>query len=318
MAGKDGAEQSQLADLLRDAAARPDKLHFVHYSCSLTVGDPAEKEVGFICVLRGSGPSVTFDAWRDGEEAALRQFADFVNKNSDRVWLGWRFLRSDYGFAHISVRARCLAGLEIVVPAQTLDVKDLLKRNFGQEFADHPRLEGAARLNNVTTTGLLTAERAAQAYKAKNWPAMRVNIERRAAIIQDLFWLAARGEFVPKTQPDPIDSTLSLTKRSTERGEGRAKLIAALTKRHEYANDGDGQSTASGYLGGVALANALGIPATRRNAFAQNLMRQRKILVDDCWHEVRDPQPNSPRYLYRVDSPQLRDLAAEYRTPKPT
>jgi hypothetical protein len=31
---------------------------------------------------------------------------------------------------------------------------------------------------------------------------------------------------------------------------------------------------------------------------------------------VHDPRPNSPRFLYRADSPKLRDLAAAYKHPK--
>lgn len=68
-----------------------------------------------------------------------------------------------------------------------------------------------------------------------------------------------------------------------------------------------------GYLGSAALADVLGIPESRRNAFKQRLMRERDKLGDDCWHEVVDPRPNSPRYLYRVDSPEVKRLAEGYQ-----
>jgi hypothetical protein len=71
----------------------------------------------------------------------------------------------------------------------------------------------------------------------------------------------------------------------------------------------------TGFLGGAALANALGVHATRREAFFRQLERQRMSLGDDCWHEVREPRPNSPRFLYRADSPKLLDLAADYKNP---
>jgi hypothetical protein len=63
-------------------------------------------------------------------------------------------------------------------------------------------------------------------------------------------------------------------------------------------------------------ADALGVHATRREAFFRQLERQRKALGDDSWHEVREPRPNSPRFLYRADSSKLRDLAATYTNPK--
>jgi hypothetical protein len=73
----------------------------------------------------------------------------------------------------------------------------------------------------------------------------------------------------------------------------------------------------TGFLGGAALADALGVHGTRRDAFFRQLERQRTSLGDDCWHEVHEPRPNSPRFLYRVDSPEMRQLAKAYKDPKP-
>ena len=73
----------------------------------------------------------------------------------------------------------------------------------------------------------------------------------------------------------------------------------------------------TGFLGGAELADALGIHATRRDAFSRQLSRKRKSLEDFGWHEVREPRPHSPRFLYRPDFPKLRDLAAVYTKPKP-
>jgi hypothetical protein len=94
------------------------------------------------------------------------------------------------------------------------------------------------------------------------------------------------------------------------------ELRARLLTSDVSAGTSDGQLAEIGFLGGTALADALGIHATRRDAFFRQLERQRISLGDDCWHEVREPRPNSPRFLYRVDSPKLRDLAAAYKNPK--
>jgi hypothetical protein len=79
---------------------------------------------------------------------------------------------------------------------------------------------------------------------------------------------------------------------------------------------GSGSRSLTGFLGGADLAEALNIDPTRRQAFFRQLERQRLHLGDNCWHEVRDPRPNSPRFLYLVDSPKLRYLAAGYKTPQ--
>lgn len=74
--------------------------------------------------------------------------------------------------------------------------------------------------------------------------------------------------------------------------------------------------TRIGYLGGTDLADALGVHASRRDAFFRQLERKRTSLGDDSWQEVYDPRPNSPRFQYRVDSAQLVQLAAAYQNPK--
>jgi hypothetical protein len=85
----------------------------------------------------------------------------------------------------------------------------------------------------------------------------------------------------------------------------------------ELGNAGGVPESRSGFLGGADLADAMRIHLTRRDAFFRQLERQRKHLGDDCWHEVHNPRPNSPRFLYRVDSPKLQELATAYKAPKP-
>jgi hypothetical protein len=76
-------------------------------------------------------------------------------------------------------------------------------------------------------------------------------------------------------------------------------------------------SAPSGFLGGRALAVALGVHPSRREAFFVQLQRKRISLGDDCWIQVADKGPNRPEFLYRADSPHLRNLAAAYVKPKP-
>ena len=83
---------------------------------------------------------------------------------------------------------------------------------------------------------------------------------------------------------------------------------------------GPGLDKTTGYLGGEALADAMGVHPTRQVAFAQQLLRQRTNISGECWLEwleVRDPQTRNPKFIYLADSPKLRELAADYKTPKP-
>jgi hypothetical protein len=72
-----------------------------------------------------------------------------------------------------------------------------------------------------------------------------------------------------------------------------------------------------GFLGGTALADALGVHPSRRDAFFKQLERDRISLGDENWQEVSNRRANTPRYLYRADSPKLREMANAYKEPKP-
>ena len=67
---------------------------------------------------------------------------------------------------------------------------------------------------------------------------------------------APLAEATPPAQPR--------AKRSTERGEGRAKLIAALTKHHKYA---DGSCLNLDPIGNNELARLAGVSESTASAF---------------------------------------------------
>jgi len=72
----------------------------------------------------------------------------------------------------------------------------------------------------------------------------------------------------------------------------------------------------TGFLGGKELADALGIPPEHVDTFLRQVSRLREQpgeLPDTDWMEVTDRPRNQPRFLYRVDSPKIQDLARRYR-----
>lgn len=68
----------------------------------------------------------------------------------------------------------------------------------------------------------------------------------------------------------------------------------------------------SGFMGVTALAKAFGVPKARMDSFKKRLERERMGLGDDAFHEVREPRPNSPRFLYHASSSRIQEIAAEY------
>ena len=67
------------------------------------------------------------------------------------------------------------------------------------------------------------------------------------------------------------------------------------------------------FMGLSALADALGVPDAKKEAFRRKLERVRLELGDDGFHEVKDPPRNTERYLYNASHPQIQKLATKYR-----
>ncbi len=79
----------------------------------------------------------------------------------------------------------------------------------------------------------------------------------------------------------------------------------------QFSSDGP-----SGFLGVSELFAALGIPESQQDNFAQALSRNRRDLGDSNFHEVREPRPNAPKFLYRANAPELLRIAKRYQKPK--
>ena len=119
-----------------------------------------------------------------------------------------------------------------------------------------------------------------------------------------------------------IDGVIQRLRADTELGNDKAKLADeakadAESGRTAEPTDDSTPDVLNSFLGGKDLANALGVHPSRRDAFWRQLERKRLKLGDDNWHEVREPRPNSPRFLYREYSPRIRELAVAYTRPKP-
>ena len=132
----------------------------------------------------------------------------------------------------------------------------------------------------------------------------------------------ARAAQIAAEPATPAKKSVAPTDGLSTKAADLAPIPANMTKTEVDGGtptDAKGEhspESPTGYLGGASLADAFGIHATRRDAFFRQLERQRLKLGDDSWHEVREPRPNSPRFLYRADSPKVCEVAAAYKKPK--
>lgn len=147
--------------------------------------------------------------------------------------------------------------------------------------------------------------------------------------------IKATADDVPVQLGASEEGAATSAERTTPQQENRDNASAVQRQLHGLASrvrsDTEGKSTGgstatavdvpdakrvSGFVGGTGLIEALGVHPTQRSAFFRQLERKRLELGDDCWHEVREPRPNQPRFIYRVDSPKLQSLAAKYQQPR--
>jgi hypothetical protein len=126
-----------------------------------------------------------------------------------------------------------------------------------------------------------------------------------------------RGQLRIKISADVQSEACRILSNEAELACERFRVSSAGTHRLLAHESDPLPASPIGFLGGAELADALGVHATRRSAFFQQLTRKRKQLGDECWDEVSNPRANSPQFLYRVDSPKIHDLAAGYKTTKP-
>lgn len=70
-----------------------------------------------------------------------------------------------------------------------------------------------------------------------------------------------------------------------------------------------------GYFGGRELVNELGILEANSDAFFKQLERSRPALIaDGACLAIADSGPNRPKFVYRVDSDAIREIAAKYQS----
>jgi hypothetical protein len=118
---------------------------------------------------------------------------------------------------------------------------------------------------------------------------------------------------LPEQDVPPQQEALPQQQAPTEQ---EAATVPAAQPGSDAGDPGESMTAKplGGFLSGKELAEAFGIPKSRREAFLKTLHRARLKLGDGCWMEPPDRRQNAPRFLYKADSPTVQALVAKYKT----
>lgn len=263
---------------------------------------------------------------------AMRHFAHLAAQEAD----DWAILkRQDFSAeSYQALVLLCLGGLAEHLVRQTHDVegvRHVLRARVVGDYFKQFELSSRHQAENHFGSGHSAGTR-----QGPEIEAMRLTGEGLAISEDDARFLLGRIQAGVPASPGHIEwlgwETLGTTADSsddqldTAEGALEASLGTSVDAEQDVEPAGDLVSSPAeeshlksaalaGFVGGADLADALGIHPTRRNAFFRQLERRRRELGDANWHEVREPRPNTPRFIYRVDSPAIRSLAADYQEP---
>jgi hypothetical protein len=121
-------------------------------------------------------------------------------------------------------------------PAATLD-PDIVAKHLG-ELWQMIDLTGLPDASEITAEVTIEADMAAQKLQSAREPALQADWTVRTDLPGTASPVPTTAVATPLDSEETGDRKATRPKRSTQKGEGQAKLIAALTKHHQYADGG--------------------------------------------------------------------------------
>jgi hypothetical protein len=182
-------------------------LYVVHYSTESLTADPGRTPRVFAVAARHavSGQVATFAAHRSAEQrgerisrqprqlekleaAFLQEFFAFLADRPSAVWLHWNMNGPRFGFEALAQRYRLHWGSPPDLPplCQRFDLAAFLKRRFGVDYVDNPRLESLMRLNDLIGAPYLGQEKAGDAWRRGDWAGLEGSLVSKLGAIEAL------------------------------------------------------------------------------------------------------------------------------------
>jgi hypothetical protein len=129
------------------------------------------------------------------ERELLKQFYDFVLERRDRYWVHWNMRNVVFGFEHIEHRFRVLNQKDPpIIPVENrINLNDVLKRRYGSDYVDDPRMPTLMNLNGGLVQGFLTGKEESEAFAAKDFIRMHTSTIAKVGFFSFVIGSALKG-----------------------------------------------------------------------------------------------------------------------------
>lgn len=172
---------------IKDIKKNPENYYIIHYSCQSLYDDnealspritsiainhyATEQTVSFSTHSIAEELHIPRENVRDRfdevERELLSEFYAFIRDRRDKYWIHWNMRNLTYGFEHLEHRYRVLGGNDApIIPVERrLNLNDLLRDRYGDEYAKHPKLKSLMEMNGGIHRHFLTGEEEVQAFE---------------------------------------------------------------------------------------------------------------------------------------------------------
>lgn len=153
----------------------------------------------------------------------LSRFYKFARDRRLMHWVHWNMRGQIFGFEHLEHRYRKLTGLDAPnIPVEVrLNLNDILRERYGQDYAPHQQLPNLMRLQGDMPKGFLEGKEEAECFSRREFIRMNESTNTKVHFFRHVIELALRGKLktAGRSLADRIDQLL----------ESRTSRVLAFT-----------------------------------------------------------------------------------------
>lgn len=183
-------ERNEARKILDKIEKSPELYYFIHYSCesffdtkgsrtprvcaiaikSVATGQIESFSIHEYAEILGISSNEIESKYSEIEKVMLDSYFNFLNSHRDMNYIHVNMRDKNFGFRAIEQRYKVLKGKPFeVLDAKKVDFAILLKKLFGYNYIEHPRMENLYKLNNIQAPMFLSGQLEAAAFKAKEY-----------------------------------------------------------------------------------------------------------------------------------------------------
>lgn len=118
------------------------------------------------------------------EKHMLTKFYEFVNKKNGYTWVHWNMKSSQFGFTALEERYRMFNESPIFIEdIKKIDLANLFKKIYGNDYVEHDRFMNLAKLNNNVTKELLSGKEEVIEFSNRNYLAVTNSVQKKVRIM---------------------------------------------------------------------------------------------------------------------------------------